>query len=124
VQTKRLKEVERLQALQTHFMDALKTHLPGVVVNGSRKFRLPNNVHVTIPGTDNERLMMQLDECGIQCAVGSACSASNDEPSHVLKALGLTDEAAQSSLRFTMGRATTKADMDYTVKTLVRSTKA
>jgi cysteine desulfurase len=79
---------------------------------------LPNNVHITIPGTDNERVMMQLDELGIMCAVGSACSASNEEPSHVLKAIGLTDKDAQSSLRFTMGRSTKRGEIDKTIQKL------
>jgi len=81
---------------------------------------LPNNVHITIPEHDNERLMMELDEQGIQCAVGSACSASNEEPSHVLKAMGLSDAEAQSSLRFTMGHGTTDKDIHRVVDTLVK----
>jgi cysteine desulfurase len=79
---------------------------------------LPNNIHITIPGIDNERIMMELDERGIECAVGSACSASSDEPSHVLKAIGMTDVEAQSSLRFTMGLETTKEDIKTAVLAL------
>ena len=67
---------------------------------------------------DNETLVMQLDELGIQVAAGSACSASNDQPSHVLKAIGLSDQAAQSSIRITFGRQTTKAQIEYFVSTL------
>jgi cysteine desulfurase len=55
--------------------------------------------------------MMQLDELGVQVAVGSACSASKDEPSHVLKAIGLSDTLARSSLRFSFGHGTTKSDL-------------
>ena len=72
------------------------------------------------PGQDNERILMALDEKGIQVAVGSACSASNDEPSHVLKALGLSDAAARSSVRFSMGRATSEQDIDTTVAELAK----
>jgi len=90
------------------------------VINGSLSRRLPNNVHVTFPGVDNERLMMELDEVGILCAVGSACSASSDEPSHVLKAIGLSDTEAQSSLRFTMGIDTNNKDIDKLVGELKR----
>lgn len=118
VQEVRPKEFARMQDLQTLFFAELQVALPEIIINGSLKHRLPNNVHITIPGKDNERLMMQLDELGVQCAVGSACSASNDEPSHVLKAIGLSDESAQSSLRFSMGNATTKKDILTTVKTL------
>jgi len=118
VQARRHDETERLQRLQKLFIEQLEAKIPGVVVNGSRKHRLPNNIHVTIPGQDNERLIMALDEAGIQAAAGSACSASNDEPSHVLKAMGCTDAEAQASLRFTMGRTTTTADIDTCVKVL------
>ncbi len=88
------------------------------MINGSLKNRLPNNVHVTIPGADNERLLVELEENGILAAAGSACSASNDEPSHVLHAMGLSDGDAQASLRFTMGRQTTEADIRRTVQVL------
>jgi cysteine desulfurase len=107
-----------VQSLQKVFIEHLTEKIPEVVINGSRKHRLPNNVHITIPGQDNERLMMELDERGILCAVGSACSASNEEPSHVLKAMGLSDAEAQSSLRFTMGIETTEADVLRVVDTL------
>jgi cysteine desulfurase len=118
VQADRHEEAARLKALQQLFMDGLTEKIKGVVINGSKTRRLPNNVHITLPGQDNERLMMALDEKGIQAAVGSACSASNDEPSHVLKAIGLSDAEARSSLRFTMGRHTTREDVLHTVKTL------
>jgi cysteine desulfurase len=111
VQQRRHEEVERLQQLQRHFIDRLEQLAPNVVVNGSRKHRLPNNVHITLPGQDNERLIFELDEHGILCAAGSACSAESGEPSHVLRAMGLPDEAARASLRFTMGIHTTEQDI-------------
>jgi len=120
VQTRREFEVARLRDLQDMFVTLLNERLPDVVVNGSLKHRLPNNLHITVPGQDNERMMMQLDEAGILCATGSACSASDEQPSHVLKAIGLSDSQAQSSLRFTMGKATSKADILYTVTNLTR----
>jgi cysteine desulfurase len=119
VQSRRGEEVERLQKLQRIFIELLEEKLPDAQVNGSRKHRLPNNVHITLPGQDNERLIFALDEAGIQAAAGSACSAGNDEPSHVLCAIGKSDEYAQASLRFTMGFATTEADVRRAVDTLV-----
>jgi cysteine desulfurase len=80
------------------------------------KYRLPNNVHVTLPGQDNERLLTELDEAGIMAAAGSACSASSEESSHVLHALGMDDAAARASLRFTMGRSTTLEVINKTIK--------
>ncbi len=114
----RSQESRRMGELQHYFYRKLDEILPNLHVNGSKKLRLPNNIHVTIPGIDNERAMMELDERGVMCAVGSACSASNDEPSHVLKAIGLTDALARSSLRFTMGRTTTKNDIDFAISAL------
>lgn len=117
-QAMRKEEAERLGQLQTDFIKQVQETIPSAIINGSHKLRLPNNIHLTLPGHDNERLMMQLDEKGIICAVGSACSASNDEPSHVLKAMGLSDQAAQASLRFTLGRQTTKKDIETAVRAL------
>jgi cysteine desulfurase len=118
VQSRRHEEGERLQTLQRTFFELLGQIVPQAIVNGSRKHRLPNNVHITIPGQDNERLLLELEQRGILCAAGSACSASNEEPSHVLKAMGLSEAAAQASLRFSMGYQTTEADVRRTVKAL------
>ena len=113
-------EVRRLQSLQQYFLAELAVKLPQVQVNGSVKKRLPNNVHITIPGTDNERVLLQLEAAGILAAAGSACSASNDEPSHVLRAMGLTETEARSSLRFSMGRQTSRKDVETTVRVLTQ----
>jgi cysteine desulfurase len=118
VQEKRAEETTRLKELQNLFFDLLEKAIPGIVINGSRKNRLPNNIHITIPGQDNERVLIELDEAGILAAAGSACSASNEEPSHVLRACALSDEYAQSSLRFSMGRGTSEQDVRKAVETL------
>lgn len=115
-------EARRLQTLQKHFMDGIAEKLPVAIIRGHRKQRLPNNVHLTIPGADNERLLIQLDEAGVQAAAGSACSASSDTPSHVLRALGLTDEEARASLRFSMGRGTTVEQVDQALELLTAFT--
>lgn len=120
VQQRRHEEGKRLQVLQKLFIDLLQKQLPEAVVNGSKDRRLPNNIHITIPGKDNERILMGLDEAGIICAAGSACSASNEEPSHVLRAMGLTDQAAQASLRFTLGHQTTEQMVQQAVTALVK----
>jgi len=119
-QTLRHEETRRLQALQQQFLELLEQKIPQAVINGSRRHRLPNNIHLTMPGYDNERLLIQLDELGIQAAAGSACSASDQEPSHVLRALGLSEAEARASLRFTMGRATTADMIKNTVSKLTQ----
>lgn len=118
VQSSRHQEAKRLQGLQQEFFKLVETELPGAVINGSRRFRLPNNIHLTLPGQDNERLLIQLDQAGILAAAGSACSASDEQPSHVLRALSLSDVEAQASLRFTMGRDTTNQHIKRTIEVL------
>lgn len=119
-QASRMREAEqaRLHDLQTQCVGLLEAKLPNVSINGSLKHRLANNVHLTIANTDNERVMMELDERGIMVATGSACSASSDEPSHVLTAIGLDEAAARSSLRISFGRQTTAQDIELFVDTL------
>ncbi len=116
-QSMREYEVNRLSKLRTQCIDELEQLVPGCVINGD-KHTLPNIVHLTMPGTDNERLMMLLDEQGFQVAVGSACSASHDEPSHVLSAIGMDDRAIRSSLRLSMGRYTTHNSVRNLTKAL------
>ena len=117
-------EVKRLNEVKNSAIHLLSAKIPGAIVNGSLEHRLPNNLHVTLPGFDNERVLVQLEQHGILAAAGSACSASNDEPGHVLRAMGLSDENAQSSLRFTFGRATTLADVEKLVQVLTDITKS
>lgn len=113
-------EAKRMLELQRYFIKMLQKAIPNAFINGSLKQRLPNNIHVTIPGVDNERIVMELDERGIICATGSACSASAEKPSKVLEALGLTKDESRASLRFTMGRSTTKAEIDKTLAVLTK----
>lgn len=118
VQTDRHDEAARLQKIQAESLALIAQKLPSALVNGSTRFRLPNNIHLTLPGQDNERLLIQLDEAGIMAAAGSACSASDEDPSHVLRAIGLSDEDAQASIRLTMGRQTTAEMLGATIDKL------
>jgi len=115
-------ESARVMALRRDFEHEVLRALPESRINGSTEARAPHITSLTIPGQDNERLMMELDEAGIECAVGSACSASRDEASHVLSAIGLSQELARSTLRFSFGRGTSESDIRHTVQALVRLT--
>ncbi len=119
VQADRKAESARLEELRDRLIAGITEKLPAAEITGSLKFRLPNNVHVTIAGKDNERMLVQLDEAGILAAAGSACSASSEEPSHVLKALGCSDEKARSSLRLTLGHDTDQVAVDALLDALV-----
>lgn len=111
-------EAGRLTALRDYFAREVESRFKSALVNGSRRFRLANNLHISFTGQDNEYLLIGLDQEGIMAASGSACSAGHNQSSHVLRALGLSDEEARSSLRFSLGRTTTKQDIDQTVKVL------
>jgi cysteine desulfurase len=108
---------KRVKDLAQSFMAELEKRF-GAVINGNRKLRLPNNIHATFPNCDNERVIFSLDNQGVFVAAGSACSASNEQSSHVLLAIGLSDQDARSSIRFTLGLETTKQDLDDTLKFL------
>ncbi|MFZ1249077.1 MAG: cysteine desulfurase family protein [Candidatus Saccharimonadales bacterium] len=123
-QSIRQAEAARLNDIKNEAIHLLTQKIPGVIINGSLKHRAPNNMHFTLPGHDNERVLVQLEERGILAAAGSACSASSGEPSHVLRAMSISDEAARSSLRVTMGRATTDLDMQKFVQVLTDITKS
>ncbi len=110
VQSNRKTEQQRLQQISKKFYATLSHKYSEIFVNGDEKKRLPNNLNITIPGVDGERLLMELDNAGIMVATGSACTASNDEPSHVLLALGLSEQDASSSIRITFGANTTESD--------------
>jgi cysteine desulfurase len=111
-------DAKKVRELREFFIYNLKNNIPEIKINGSSKHQAPHILNVAFPGKDNERLMMELDEKGVQCAVGSACSASSLKPSHVLSAIGISDDVARASLRFSLGRQTNKKDIRYTVKIL------
>ncbi|GAB4410088.1 MAG: IscS subfamily cysteine desulfurase [Bacteroidia bacterium] len=102
-------EAPRLAALRDAFEDRLATLYP-VQVNGKVGPRLPHTTSLTLTGLDGERLMRAMPRLAV--SQGAACSSAMTQPSHVLKAMGLTDEAAFSTLRIGLGRFTTEADMD------------
>ena len=117
-QARRKQAAAHLNSLRELFIEELEQKLPQARINGSPKAYSPHIVSVFFPGTDNELLIMQLDEAGIQAAAGSACSAAEAKPSHVLSAMGLSDADARSTLRFSFGRQTTKDDIRQTIEIL------
>lgn len=117
-QTIKSQEVQRLKKLQKIFIESLQNEIPDAKINGSLKNRLPNNIHFMIDNIDNETILIKLDEAGIMASAGSACSASSEEPSKVLKSIGLDRRQIQSSLRFTTGRQTSAQEIEKTVQIL------
>jgi len=86
--------------------------IPHTLINGSGAERIPNTLNVSFKGIEGEALLLRLDELGIFASSGSACAAETVEPSHVLKAMHLTDEEALSSVRFSLSRFNTESEID------------
>lgn len=118
-ESKRMSECERLTKLRDYFLAEIKKKIKGVVVNGSMRNRLPNNINISIPGVEGEALLLLLDDKGVYCSTGSACSSVDLNPSYVLLGIGLPISLAHCSVRFTLGRYTKKSEIDYAVKVLV-----
>ena len=107
-----------MRRMRDRLTDGLLASVPGAALNGPREERLPNNCSIRFDGIDGEALLLRLDLAGIAASAGSACTAGNQETSHVLKAIGLTEEEAGSSLRLTTGIHTTEEEVDETVRTV------
>ena len=106
-------EQARILALRERLWDGLKD-LEEVYVNGDLEQRIAGNLNVSFNFVEGESLLMSLKDLAISS--GSACTSASLEPSYVLRALGRNDELAHSSIRFSMGRYTTEADIDYTIE--------
>jgi len=91
--------------------------MDGVRVNGDLERRLPGNLNVAFAGVDGETLMIALDDIAVSS--GSACTSATVEPSYVLRAIGVPDDLAHASLRFTVGRFTTEDDIDRAARRVV-----
>lgn len=115
----RERESARLIALRDYFIAELFKRLPKIRLNGHPTDRLPNNINVSILDIEGEAFILYMDEYGVACATGSACDSATLDPSHVILALGVPYEFAHSSIRFTLGKRTTKKDLDYTLQYLV-----
>jgi cysteine desulfurase len=102
----------RVGALRDDLAARIRQAVPDAVPNGDPDNRLPGNAHFSFPGCEGDALLLLLDAQEIACSTGSACSAGVAQPSHVLIALGADNDRARSSLRFTLGHTSTKADVD------------
>jgi cysteine desulfurase len=112
------KEAEWLAYLRDKLIKGLREKIDHIRLNGHPTRRLPNNVNVSVDFVEGESLLLNLDLEGICASTGSACSSASLEPSHVLLALGLPPEQAHGSLRFTLGRENTEADVERVLEVL------
>ena len=105
--------------LRDYFIKEVITKIPNVKLNGHITNRLPGNINISFDGIEGEELLLKLDEKGICASSGSACSSGQQEPSHVLLAIGLAKDLAYGTLRVTIGKENSKEDIDYLIENLV-----
>ncbi len=112
-------EAARVGALRDRLWEGLRSRLDGLVLNGHPERRLPGNLNVSFVGVEGEALMMGMRDLAVSS--GSACTSATLEPSYVLRALGVHEELAHTSIRFGLGRFTTTEEVDFAVETTVRA---
>ncbi|PYV05501.1 MAG: IscS subfamily cysteine desulfurase [Acidobacteria bacterium] len=112
-------ESRRLGGWRDRLRDGIFSRLDDVRVNGSMEHRLPHNLNVSFGGIDGESLLVGMNDVAV--SLGSACMSATREPSYVLKALGVSDDRAQSSVRFGLGRFNTEEEVDYVIGRVVET---
>lgn len=112
------KESARLVKLRDYMIKKIGKEIPQTILNGHSKNRLPNNVNISFIGVEGESILLRLNEAGVRVSTGSACSSQSLDPSHVLIGIGRTHGVAHGSIRFSLGKETTKKQIDYTIKVL------
>jgi len=111
-------EVPRLTALRDRLIEGVLERIPDAYLTGHPVQRLPNSASFVFAGIEGESILLQLDLAGVAASSGSACTSGSEGPSHVLTALGLEASLARGSLRLTLGRENTAADVDYVLEAL------
>lgn len=114
------KRAEKEKELRDYFIDRISSEISYTVLNGHREDRLPNNINFCFRFVEGESVLIMLDQAGICASSGSACTSGAIDPSHVLRAIGLSDEMAHESLRLTLSYENTKEEIDTVVGELKR----
>lgn len=123
-ESERVDAAARVAVLRDDLIARVLTGVPGAILTGSATSRLPNSASFCFPGTSGEAVLLELERRGIVTSSGSACAAGSDEPSHVLTALGIPAEIAQTAVRFTFGAGLTENDVESAVTALTASVSA
>lgn len=118
IMAEREREAERLRALTQDFWQNVQQIYPQATLNSPPRERLPGVLNISFPGMDSLAMVMSLDLQGIAVSNGSACSSGSVEPSHVLRAMNLSNDRANSAIRFSFGRYTTQAELTETLAAL------
>jgi cysteine desulfurase len=116
-------EMPRVAALRDGFEAAVRARFPQARFHGDPVRRLPNTTNFALPGLDAQALLMALDRLGVACSIGSACSSGVPDASHVLRAMGVSDDEARSSLRFSFSRMNTAEEGAAAVEALTAAAR-
>ncbi len=111
-------DYKSMSELADYFIDKVIASIPDVSLNGSRTNRVPQTMNISFRGVEGESIVLAMDLKGVACSSGSACTSGTTEPSHVLKAMGVENIMAQGAIRFSIGRSTTRDDLDYVLGVL------
>ena len=112
------KNTAQIRELRDLLIQRIQEKVPDAFLNGHPVNRLPNNCHFSFSGIESEALLLRLDLAGISVSSGSACTSGSMEPSHVLQAIGLKDEVLRSGIRMTLGKETTREEIERTAQIL------
>jgi cysteine desulfurase len=115
---RRRAEVTRIASLRDRLAAGLAARVPRCFVNGDPARKVAGNLHVVVPGVEAETLLVALDQDGVCASAGSSCTSGATEPSHVLAAMGVPRDAALSSIRLSLGYASTEADVDTALEVI------
>jgi len=116
-------ETRTLVSMTTRFYELARERIPDIRLNGSFDRRVPNTINLSFKAVEGEAIVLSLDLKGIMVSSGSACTSGATEPSHVLKAMGIPSQMAQSSIRFSFGRSNSPDDVEYVVDILADEVK-
>ena len=120
-EAERADAASRVGALAAELVARVTADVPWARLTGDPVRRLPGTVSFVFPGTSGEAVLLELERQGVVCSSGSACAAGSDEPSHVLTAIGVPAEVAQTAVRFTLGAETTADDIDEAAASVARA---
>ena len=118
-QQKMEEESIRIKILRDKLLDGLKDKIPDLIINGTMDYRLTGNLNVCFPSTKSDSIIMSMRD--IALSSGSACKSASIQPSHVLKALGLTKQESHASIRFGIGRFNTEEEIGYTIRKVINT---
>ena len=112
-------ESKRISSLRDKLLNGLQSEIPNLIINGSMQYRLAGNLNVSFPSAKSDSIMMSIRD--IALSSGSACTSASIQPSHVLKALGLTKKQSHASIRFGIGRFNTETEIEYTIEKVIKT---